>query len=70
MYGWARRCEIKRSQSFCIRLAKWKSKFGGMNVSHVTKIRLREDENRRLKRLLADSALEIDALKLITSGNF
>lgn len=49
---------------------KWKSRFGGMNVSDVTKIRLLEDENRRLKRLLADSALEIDALKLIASGNF
>ncbi len=31
---------------------KWKSKFGGMNVSDVTRIRLLEDENRRLKRLL------------------
>jgi putative transposase len=49
---------------------KWKSKFGGMEVSDVAKMRGLEDENRRLKRLLADSALEIDALKLIASGNF
>jgi putative transposase len=48
----------------------WKSKFGGMEVSDVVKMRALEDENRRLKRLLADSALEIDALKLIASGNF
>ena len=48
----------------------WKSKFGGMEVSNVAKMRGLEDENRRLKRLLADSALEIDALKLIASGNF
>jgi putative transposase len=48
----------------------WKSKFGGMEVSDVAKMRSLEDENRRLKRLLADSALEIDALKLIASGNF
>jgi putative transposase len=48
----------------------WKSKFGGMEVSDVAKMRALEDENRRLKRLLADSALEIDALKLIASGNF
>ncbi len=48
----------------------WKSKFGGMEVSDVAKMRGLEDENRRLKRLLADSALEIDALKLIASGNF
>jgi len=49
---------------------KWKARFGGMEVSDVAKMRTLEDENRRLKRLLADSALEIDALKLIASGNF
>ena len=49
---------------------KWKSKFGGLEVSDVAKMRGLEDENRRLKRLLADSALEIDALKLIASGKF
>lgn len=48
---------------------KWKSKFGGMEVSDVAKMRGLEDENRRLE-LLADSALEVDALKLIASGNF
>ncbi len=48
----------------------WKAKFGGMEVSDIAKMRGLEDENRRLKRLLADSALEIDALKLIASGNF
>jgi putative transposase len=52
--------------AFC----KWKSKFGGLGVSDIAKVRGLEDENRRLKRLLADSALEIDALKLIASGNF
>ena len=49
---------------------KWKSKFGGMEVSDVAKMRALEDENRRLKRLLADSRLEIDALKVIAEGNF
>ena len=49
---------------------KWKSRFSGMEVSDVAKMRGLEDENRRLKKLLADSALEIDALKLIASGNF
>ena len=48
----------------------WKSKFGGLEVSDVAKMRALEDENRRLRLLLADSALEIDALKLIASGNF
>ncbi len=49
---------------------KWKSKFGGLEVSDVAKMRGLEDEIAWLKRLLADSALDIDALKLIASGNF
>ena len=49
---------------------KWKSRFGGMEISEVAKMRALEDENRRLKRLLANSALEIDALKIIAEGNF
>jgi putative transposase len=48
----------------------WKSRFGGMDVSDVAKMRSLEDENRRLRKLLADSAPEIDALKLVVSGNF
>jgi putative transposase len=44
-------------------LYAWKPKFGGMEVSGVPKLRSLEDENRRVKRLLTDSALEIDALK-------
>ena len=47
-----------------------KSKFGGPEVSDVAEMRALEDANRRLKRLLADSVLEIDALKLIASGSF
>ncbi|MGZ3522529.1 MAG: transposase [Vulcanimicrobiaceae bacterium] len=49
---------------------KWKAKFRGMEVSDVAKMHALEDENRRLKRLLADSRLEIDALKVIAEGNF
>ncbi len=49
---------------------KWKSRFGGMEIREVAKMRALEDENRRLKRLLANSALEIDALKIIAEGNF
>jgi len=48
---------------------KWKSKFGGMDVSDVAKMRALEDENRRLKRIVADQVLHIDALKIIAEGN-
>jgi putative transposase len=49
---------------------KWKAKFGGMEVSDVAKMRTLEDENRRLKRIVADQALHIDTLKIAASGNF
>ena len=41
-----------------------------MEVSDVAKMRALEDENRRLKRIVADQALNIDALKIAASGNF
>ena len=49
---------------------KWKAKYGGMDVSDVAKMRALEDENNRLKRIVANQALDIDALKILSSGNF
>jgi putative transposase len=42
---------------------KWKAKFGGMDVSEAKKLRGLEDENAKLKRLLADAMLDNVALK-------
>ena len=42
---------------------KWKAKFGGMEVSEAKRLRALEDENTRLKRLLADAMLDNVALK-------
>lgn len=41
----------------------WKSKFGGMEVSDALQLRALEDENAKLKRLLADAMLDNTALK-------
>ena len=49
---------------------KWKSKFSGMEVSDVRKMRQLEDENRRLKHLVADLTLDNQALKAINSKNW
>lgn len=49
---------------------KWKSKFGGMDVSDAHRLKSLEQENNRLKRLLADAMLDISALKDIASKNF
>jgi len=42
---------------------KWRSKFGGMQVSEAKRLRDLEGENAKLKRLLAEAYLDIDALK-------
>jgi putative transposase len=42
---------------------KWKAKFGGMDVSEAKKLRAMEDENGKLKRMLADAMLDNVALK-------
>ena len=42
---------------------KWKAKFGGMDVSEAKKLRGLEEENGKLKRLLADAMLDNVALK-------
>lgn len=49
---------------------KWKAKFGGMEVSDARRLRGLEDENRRLKQIVADQTLDIQALKAICSKNF
>lgn len=42
---------------------KWKAKFGGMDVSDARKLRVLEDENRKLKKLLAETMLDVAMLK-------
>jgi len=49
---------------------KWRAKYSGLEVSDVKKLRQLEDENRRLKQMVAEQALDIQALKAITSKNW
>ncbi len=51
-------------------LDRWKRKYGGMEVSEARRLRALEDENRRLKRIVADQALGITALKDVLSKNW
>lgn len=44
---------------------RWKAKYGGMDVSDAKKLKQLEDENRRLKQMVADQALDLQALKLV-----
>ena len=47
----------------------WKAKYGGMTVSETARLRALEDENRRLKKLLAESMLDVSALKDLLGKN-
>jgi putative transposase len=47
----------------------WKSKYGGMEVGEAQRLRSLEDENRRLKHLVADLSLDKEALKAIVRKN-
>ena len=46
----------------------WRRKYGGMNVSEVKRLKRLEEENRQLKRLLADTMLEKAALEEVVQN--
>ena len=49
---------------------KWKAKFGGMEISDAKRLKALEEENRKLKRIVADQALDNVAMKELLSKNF
>jgi putative transposase len=50
-------------------LYNWKSKYGGMEISDAKRLRELEEENRRLKTMVADLSLDKDALKAVIRKN-
>lgn len=48
---------------------RWKAKYGGMQASDAQKLKALADENRRLKKLLAESMLDVAALKDLLGKN-
>ena len=51
-------------------LYAWKAKYGGMDVSQARKLKVFEEENGRLKRLLADAMLDNAVLKEVAAKNW
>ena len=49
---------------------KWRSKYGGMDLSDARRLKALEDENRRLKKLLAELMLDAATLKEMLRKNF
>jgi len=48
----------------------WKRKYAGLTVSELKRLKALEDENRRLKQIVGEQALDIRALKDLLSKNF
>ncbi len=46
----------------------WRSRYGGMEVSEARRLRELESENAKLKKLLAEAMLDIEALKVVARG--
>lgn len=49
---------------------KWRSKYGGMEVSEAKRLKQLEDENARLKKLLAESMMDVSTLREMLGKNF
>jgi putative transposase len=49
---------------------RWRAQYGGMKADDVKRLKELERENARLKAIVADQALEVRALKEISSGNW
>jgi putative transposase len=51
-------------------LERWRNRYGGMKSEESKRLKTLEDENRRLKQIVADQALDIQMLKHLSEGNW
>jgi len=51
-------------------IARWRNEFGGLDINQLKRLKQLEEENSRLKRVVANQALDISILKEVSSGNF
>jgi putative transposase len=60
--------EICRQHGICTNtFYRWKAKYADMDISDVRKLKALEDENARLKKIVAEQVLDIQALKAVLS---
>jgi putative transposase len=63
--------ELSRKYGICDQTYyRWKAKYGGLEVSEARRLGQLEDENRRLKHLVAEQRLDIQALKGVLAKKF
>jgi len=51
-------------------LIRWRKEYGGLKIDQAKRLKELEQENGRLKRIVANQAIDIDVLKVAASGNF
>ena len=51
-------------------IARWRSEYGGLRVDQAKRLRDLEQENMRLKKIVANQAIDLSILKEVASGNF
>jgi len=49
---------------------RWRTQYGGMKAGEMKRLKALEKENARLKKIVADQAVDISILKEVTRGNF
>ena len=63
--------EVCRKHGICDQTYyRWKAQYGGLEVSEARRLRQLEDENRRLKQIVADLTLDNQALKTVVAKKF
>ena len=63
--------ELCRQHGICDQTYyRWKAKYGGLEVSEARRLRQLEDENRRLKHIVAEQVLDIQALQGVLAKKF
>jgi putative transposase len=63
--------ELCRKHGICDQTYyRWKSKYGGLDVSEARRLRQLEDENRRLKHIVAEQVLDLQALRGVLAKKF
>ena len=63
--------EAARKVGVCLQtLIRWRNEYGGLKVDQAKRLKELEQENGRLKRIVANYAVEVSILKEVSSGNF
>lgn len=63
--------EAARKVGVCLQtLIRWRKEYGGLKVDQAKRLKELEAENNRLKRIVANYAVEVSILKEVSSGNF